>query len=610
MTNVIRQHNRNSQPAKTPDVTPKDPGAMLPPTQGEVGCQVPRSSQGTFSQVHETHGSSQTMTSVAPPESTRQTDGMPANFMDETLKQGVRFSDRRTFAERPAITSRRTSSGTSDSTRGELEHLFDKSAQATARSGRFLRGLAKYIVSPRLEKGEVTVPPLLGLTDNGRPIQMDEFAPKGSLVVTPEKLAAFYTRYRLETEVFPFAELFGSRARDAPERIADISFGLACAYHLTPPPDQPGSRPCISGLTPAGFSRYLTASRLVYPDEKFRRLERIAADGDGPGSGGGAELLPRPLIRCLLPARPDPGARRTFAAAFEDLAHHLSKHPLLSLAMGRCTPPPIASSHSSSPSSCSSPMPGTAVTAVAGPEKRGSAAADARTTATTRSNNWRCAPGALRAIQNEIDVLPTPRTRPKTGGHRRKPLLLLLRLVRTPDDGHEQPPSTPRLHLPPPPPSTPAPPLPCRRRPVGPFACGSAMTRRQQRPRIVQAPRPPERTRGVAAPAVSLSASPYLPAVIVSGQQNRDREREAERKTRRLLSSSSSARCHLHHGGGGGGAERRASTGAERTTTTARCRSDRHGMEMVEEEDYDGGGGGRGPTWDEVAEGADGGAVM
>ncbi|RYP34366.1 hypothetical protein DL766_003015 [Monosporascus sp. MC13-8B] len=707
MTREIRQRDRNGQPARTPDVTPEEPRAMPTPTQCQVGCQASRVSPGTRPQAHEAHGNSQTIASVASSERPRLTGGMPANFMDEIRKTacevvetfqrtnrapgslsrcsspqstsapsptsptspspstnpgrevvararaargslprkpGVRFSDRRTFARRPAITSRRASSGTSGSTGGELEHLFDESGQATARSVRFLRGLAKYIVSLRLEKGEGTVPSPRGLADNGRPIQIDEFAPEGGLVVTPEKLAAFYTRYRLETEVFPFPELFGSRARDAPERIADVFFGLDCAYHLTPPPDQPGSRPRVPGLTPAGFSRYLTASLLAYPDEEFRRLERIAADAaDGPGSAGVAALLPRPLIRCLLPARPDPGAQRLFAAAFEDLARHLPKPPPSPPTADRCRSPPVASSPSSSSSSSSSPMMGTATTAAAGPEKRGSTTAAASTTATARPNSWRYVSGALRSIHDESAIshaegapdsqraapgryhLSRPPGASQTTGNRPaaaaddrghgedyfdgrhgQPSLVSHhhhhhhRHPASPVDLHHPPSRHARsmsYQLPAPgpgvagasrsysysvsyvPPTTgmsaanpapasasinasTAPPLPPP--PVGALAYGSTMTRQQQS-HAVQAPRPPERTHGAAAPVVpplAAGASPYPPAVIVSRQQNRDRERERERETRRLPSSSCAHHHHHHHHGGGngncggGGAER------------------------------------------------------
>ena len=84
----------------------------------------------------------------------------------------------------------------------------------------------------------------------------------------------------------------------------------------------------VPGLTPEGFSRYLTACLRAYPDEEFRRLERIATEGPDPaseprkGNSSGsnsslAETLPRPLIRSLLPARHDAAARKTLLEAFD-----------------------------------------------------------------------------------------------------------------------------------------------------------------------------------------------------------------------------------------------------------------------------------------------------
>ncbi|KAK7755894.1 hypothetical protein SLS62_002181 [Diatrype stigma] len=262
---------------------------------------------------------------------------------------GVRFSDRRTFAKRPAA-SRRTSSGISAASDSE-QRLFDDSGCATARSARFLRELAKYIT--------------------------DEFAPRGSLVVTPEKLASFYARYGVEGgEVLPFIEIFSLRttgdrdARAHHERVADLFSDLGCAYHLAPPPDPPAGapfttpspRPQIPGLTPAGFCRYFTTCLLAYPDEEFRRLEKIVADVSSPsssrphysqnhdsdggstgggGAGGGSGgmvvvdcMLPRPFIRSLLPARHDPAARRALTTAFEGLIRDLERKvssPSLSL---------------------------------------------------------------------------------------------------------------------------------------------------------------------------------------------------------------------------------------------------------------------------------------
>ncbi|RYP68026.1 hypothetical protein DL771_006949 [Monosporascus sp. 5C6A] len=365
----------------------------------------------------------------------------------------------------------------------------------------------------------------------------------------------------------------------------------------------------------------------------------------------------------------NPGARRIFAAAFESLAHRLPKSPPPSPTVDRRRSQSTASSpsSSSSSSSSSSQVTSTAAPAAAGLEKRGSTAAAARTTAAARSNSWHYVPGALRAIHDESTIShageasssqraasgryrldqspggPQATSNGPTaagGGHGHGENYF---------DGHHgqrspphHPPSRPARstsyqlpapgpgpgpagasrsysysvsYVPPttglsatnPAPASPvnastAPPLPPP--PVGPFACSSTTTRQQQSD-IARAPRPPERTRGVAAPVVSLS----VPAAIVSRQQTCERGREGKRETRRLPSSSSSSASSAHHylhygggdgGGGGGGAERRVSTGAERTTTTAQRRSDGHVTETVEDDDHDGCGGGRGPTWDEV----------
>lgn len=143
-------------------------------------------------------------------------------------------------------------------------------------------------------------------------------------------------------------EIFSHRVKDAHEHMADLFFDLGCAYHLTPPPESsssgpssgsgsgvptPTHRPEIPGLTPAGFCQYFTTCFLAYPDEEFHRFEKIIADisrrhpdDDGSGSGNGSgvvDMLPRPFIRSLLPARHDPAARKMLTRAFGDLARGL-----------------------------------------------------------------------------------------------------------------------------------------------------------------------------------------------------------------------------------------------------------------------------------------------
>ena len=126
------------------------------------------------------------------------------------------------------------------------------------------------------------------------------------------------------------------------------------------------ARPHVPGLTPDGFVRYLTACLRAYPDEEFRRLEKITADPalaawtqdddyrrqhDGSRGNGALETLPRPLVRSLLPARHDAETRRMLGDAFDAcLAGSDAGSGLCSREGGRGLSSPSSSTSSSSAS--------------------------------------------------------------------------------------------------------------------------------------------------------------------------------------------------------------------------------------------------------------------
>ncbi|KAJ3575388.1 hypothetical protein NPX13_g4053 [Xylaria arbuscula] len=104
--------------------------------------------------------------------------------------------------------------------------LFNANGYATARCGQVLRGLAKHIA--------------------------DEFSPRGTGVVTPEKLGLLYSRFKIEGEVHPFEDIFhifprqersssnnvsdaNSRLVTYYSRIGDFFADLDCEYYLVPP---------------------------------------------------------------------------------------------------------------------------------------------------------------------------------------------------------------------------------------------------------------------------------------------------------------------------------------------------------------------------------------
>ncbi|KAI0882526.1 uncharacterized protein GGS22DRAFT_195783 [Annulohypoxylon maeteangense] len=215
----------------------------------------------------------------------------------DVSKPTVRFSDRgppRAFAKRPPMPRR---SGAIITPMAEWGVLFDERGYATLRCSQFLKGLAKHII--------------------------DDLAPgSSSLVITPEKLSTFYSRYRIDQEVYFFIDIFNSRTRDVNERIGDFFTDLDCQYHLVQLDSY--SRPRVPALTPLGFAQYLTTCILAYPDEEFRRLSKVVADVQLVASADGQfERLPRQLLRSQLPVRHDPKSRKILEAALDDLMYDL-----------------------------------------------------------------------------------------------------------------------------------------------------------------------------------------------------------------------------------------------------------------------------------------------
>ncbi|KAI1107364.1 hypothetical protein F4804DRAFT_329399 [Jackrogersella minutella] len=240
-------------------------------------------------------------------------------------KPVVRFSDRgppRAFTKRPAISRRSSANAVPAAT--EWGVLFDERGYATLRNGQFLRGLARHVI--------------------------DDLAPNSSnLVITPEKLNVLYSRYKVDPEVYPFVDIFNSRARDVHDRIADFFTDLNCQYHLVQLDSY--SRPRVPALTPVGFAQYLTTCILAHPDEEFRRLDKIVTEVQlvadvSSATDGQPEKLPRQLLRSQFPVRHDPKSRKVLAAALDDLMYDIRLlepcSPKKQLAIMPPPPPPLS----------------------------------------------------------------------------------------------------------------------------------------------------------------------------------------------------------------------------------------------------------------------------
>ncbi|KAI8661882.1 hypothetical protein NCS55_01059600 [Fusarium keratoplasticum] len=205
------------------------------------------------------------------------------------IRQSVRFSDRgpvilngrpatRTEAPRPeppVVDQQGNALSAVDQKWGKL---FDDRGEPTARLGQVLRGIANYLVA--------------------------EYTPHNSLVVTPEKLNQFYATYKLESEAFPFQQIFDCNPHGALDNLETLYQHLRCENHLVQ--RRPTGMPHIPSLTPAGFERWMVCQIQTFPDQEAKRLNRVIADlpitADGPPVDGKPERLPKQLSRHLLPA--------------------------------------------------------------------------------------------------------------------------------------------------------------------------------------------------------------------------------------------------------------------------------------------------------------------
>ncbi|KAL1855807.1 hypothetical protein Daus18300_010982 [Diaporthe australafricana] len=177
--------------------------------------------------------------------------------------------------------------------------LFDKDGESTKRMEHVVKGLAKYIV--------------------------DEFMPQSSIVITPEKMAAFYSHHRLDKEVFPFAVLFKSRSKHLNEALESLYEDLGCQYFLAPADSR--SRPSVPGLTPAGFKHWLVSFIQAYPDEEAKRLDKVVSalpiEADSLLDGK-PERLPKQISRYLLPEKPVRKVQKIVDEAMRDFTQDIN----------------------------------------------------------------------------------------------------------------------------------------------------------------------------------------------------------------------------------------------------------------------------------------------
>ncbi|KAK4122935.1 hypothetical protein N657DRAFT_664724 [Parathielavia appendiculata] len=167
--------------------------------------------------------------------------------------------------------------------------LFDQNGLPTRRWDQVLRGIGNYLLMPQK-----------------------------TLVITPGKMAAFYSQHPLELEPFQYTDIFRTSQGPSHTRLAEVYEQLACEYYLVPA--EPKARPTVPGLTLSGWTRWMTLAMRAYPNEEAQRLANVVAalpiNADSLLDGK-PERLPKQISRRLLPEKADRQARMLFNRALK-----------------------------------------------------------------------------------------------------------------------------------------------------------------------------------------------------------------------------------------------------------------------------------------------------
>lgn len=184
--------------------------------------------------------------------------------------------------------------------------LFDNGIP-TVRLSQFLRGIALHII--------------------------EDYEPKGSLIITPPKMLRFFDQTRIDDELYPWHLIFGGGMVSA--SISVMFRRLKCEHHLVQ--TQLHEVPNVPALTPTGFETFLACLIQAHPDLEFERLSHAVRDMPISNADYKTERFPKELSRRLFPAQPNPIAEQCIVAS---MAHEAN---LLHLRNSNAIPPPPSS---------------------------------------------------------------------------------------------------------------------------------------------------------------------------------------------------------------------------------------------------------------------------
>ncbi|ODA83891.1 hypothetical protein RJ55_02407 [Drechmeria coniospora] len=164
----------------------------------------------------------------------------------------------------------------------------------------------------------------------------DEFEPRGSPVITPDKMYTFYRKFRVDKELYPFQRIFDTYSRKSLYALRRLFKDLQCEYFAVNSGSRDADRPSVAALSPKGFVDWMVTFMQATPDIEARRLSRVVATlpiaaADANTLDGRLQRLPKQLSRHLFPSRPHDKTRQWVSNAVMDWDQTMSQVEWLSV---------------------------------------------------------------------------------------------------------------------------------------------------------------------------------------------------------------------------------------------------------------------------------------
>ncbi|KAF9892132.1 hypothetical protein FE257_002538 [Aspergillus nanangensis] len=171
-----------------------------------------------------------------------------------------------------------------------LEKVWGKlfeGGKPTDRLGQFLRGIAVHLI--------------------------EDYPPGNTLVIIPEKMQKFYQDTKVESDPYPWQDIFDDRTSS----ISRLFREAEIEHHLVQ--NKLDERPDIPGLTPRGFEKWATLMIQAHPEREYERLQTAVLNMPISNPDNKKERFPKEIPRRLFPEVPELRLR-------EDLDQSIMRH--------------------------------------------------------------------------------------------------------------------------------------------------------------------------------------------------------------------------------------------------------------------------------------------